>query len=80
MQQMAIGWLIYRITNSAFMLGLVGFLSQIPTLILTPLAGVLADRIGAANTLVLGGSCCIAASAAFAAKLPSLNSLIKNVT
>lgn len=52
MQQMAIGWLIYRITNSAFMLGLVGFLSQIPTLILTPLAGVLADRYNRHRILI----------------------------
>ena len=53
MQQMAIGWLIYRITNSAFMLGLVGFLSQIPTLILTPLAGVLADRYNRHRILII---------------------------
>ena len=50
---MAIGWLIYRITNSAFMLGLVGFLSQIPTLILTPLAGVLADRYNRHRILII---------------------------
>lgn len=53
MQQMAIGWLVYRITNSAFMLGLVGFLSQIPTLILTPLAGVLADRYNRHRILII---------------------------
>lgn len=53
MQQMAIGWLVYRITNSAFMLGLVGFLSQIPTLILTPLAGVLADRYNRHYILII---------------------------
>jgi MFS family permease len=44
MQQMAISWLMYRITNSPFMLGLVGFLGQIPTLIFTPFAGVFADK------------------------------------
>ena len=53
MQQMAIGWLVYRITNSAFMLGLTGFLSQIPTLILTPLAGVLADRYNRHYILII---------------------------
>ena len=45
MQQMAISWLMYRITPSPFMLGLVGFLGQIPTLLFTPFAGVFADRL-----------------------------------
>jgi len=44
MQQVAMGWLVYRLTNSAFLLGLVGFSSQIPTLFLAPLTGVAADR------------------------------------
>jgi MFS family permease len=44
MQQVALGWLVYRMTDSAFLLGLVGFSSQIPTFILASFAGVLADR------------------------------------
>jgi MFS family permease len=44
MQQVALGWLVYRLTDSAFLLGLVGFSSQIPTFILASFAGVLADR------------------------------------
>ncbi|MDP2921704.1 MAG: MFS transporter [Candidatus Omnitrophota bacterium] len=44
MQTIAMSWLVYRMTDSAFMLGLVGFLSQIPAFIFTPFAGVLADR------------------------------------
>jgi len=44
MQQIAVSWLVYRLTNSAFLLGLVGFVGQIPTLLLAPLAGVVADR------------------------------------
>ena len=44
MQTMAIGWLVYRITHSALMLGVVGFASQISSFILSPLAGVYADR------------------------------------
>jgi len=44
MQQVAMGWLVYRLTGSAMMLGLLGFTSQIPILPLAPLAGVLADR------------------------------------
>jgi MFS family permease len=44
MQQVAMSWLVYRLTGSAFLLGVVGFTSQIPTFLLAPVAGVLADR------------------------------------
>ena len=44
MQQIARGWLVYRLTDSAFLLGLVGFASQVPTFVLASFAGVLADR------------------------------------
>ncbi len=44
MQQMALGWLVYRMTHSELLLGTVGFSSQIMTFMLTPFAGVLADR------------------------------------
>jgi hypothetical protein len=44
MQTIAQGWLVYRITHSPFLLGMVGFASQLPLLLLTPLAGVLSDR------------------------------------
>ncbi len=44
MQQIAMIWLVYRITGSAFMLGLVAFCGQIPTFFLAPMGGVIADR------------------------------------
>ncbi len=44
MQQVAMSWLVYRLTGSALLLGVVGFTSQIPTLLIAPVAGVLADR------------------------------------
>jgi len=44
MQQVAMSWLVYRLTGSAAMLGLVGFAGQIPSVLISPLAGVLADR------------------------------------
>ncbi|MFA5256123.1 MAG: MFS transporter [Candidatus Omnitrophota bacterium] len=53
MQQMAIGWLIYRLTKSPFMLGFVGFLGSIPTFIFTPFAGVLADRMNRHRMLIV---------------------------
>ena len=43
-QQVAMTWLVYRITDSAFMLGIVGFSGQLPLFIIAPLAGVFADR------------------------------------
>ena len=44
MQHVALAWLVYRITGSVVMLGLVGFASQIPIFLLTPFTGVLTDR------------------------------------
>jgi MFS family permease len=44
MQQLAISWLVYRITGSAFYLGLVSFCNQIPVFLGAPIAGVFADR------------------------------------
>jgi len=45
MQAIAMSWLIYRLTDSAFLLGLVAFLAQIPGFVVAPFAGVLADRL-----------------------------------
>lgn len=44
MQRVAISWLVYRLTGSAFLLGLVTFLSMIPSLVLSPFAGSFIDR------------------------------------
>jgi len=44
MQHVAMSWLVYRITDSAMLLGVVGFTSQIPTFLISPVAGVFADR------------------------------------
>lgn len=52
-QNLALGWLVYRLTDSAFYLGLVGFAGQIPALILTPIAGVYADRLNRRNMLMI---------------------------
>jgi len=45
MQSVAQGWLVWRLTGSAGMLGLIGFLSQIPTFLFGAWAGSLADRL-----------------------------------
>lgn len=44
MQQVALSWLVYRLTRSPLLLGLVGFAGQVPTLLLAPVAGAWADR------------------------------------
>jgi len=43
-QRMTIPWLVYRLTDSVFLLGFVGFAGQLPTFILAPFTGVLIDR------------------------------------
>jgi len=53
MQHIAMSWLVYKMTNSVFMLGVVGFASQIPTFILSPFTGVLADRHNRHKILLL---------------------------
>jgi len=52
MQQIAMNWLVYRLTQSALLLGIVGFTSRIPTFLLASLAGVLADRWNRHRVLV----------------------------
>ena len=53
MQQVAMSWLVYRITNSAFMLGMVGFCNLLPALVLFPATGITADRINKRRLLIL---------------------------
>ena len=44
MQRLAVSWLVYRLTNSPFLLGLVGFAGQLPLFIFASFAGVFVDR------------------------------------
>lgn len=44
MQRIAMPWLVYHITGSALLLGIVSFAGQVPTFLLAPVAGVLTDR------------------------------------
>ncbi|MGD0897472.1 MAG: MFS transporter [Thermoguttaceae bacterium] len=53
MQQVAMIWLVYRLSNSEFLLGLVGFFSQIPSFFLAPVAGVFTDRWNLHRTILL---------------------------
>lgn len=53
MQQVAQSWLVFRLTNSSFLLGAVGFASQIPVFLLGPFGGHLADRRNRRTILVI---------------------------
>jgi len=52
MQRIAVSWLVYNLTHSAFMLGLVAFAGQIPVLLLSPYAGAYVDRHSRYKTLL----------------------------
>lgn len=56
MQNIAMSWLVYRLTGSVVLLGTVAFLAQIPTLFFTPFSGVLADRYDRRKLLMLSQS------------------------
>jgi MFS family permease len=53
MTRIAMSWLVYRLTGSAALLGLVGFAGQIPAFVLGPVAGVWVDRWNRHRTIVL---------------------------
>jgi MFS family permease len=52
-QNIAMSWLVYRLTGSALLLGTVVFALQIPSLFITPFAGVLADRWNRRKIIIL---------------------------
>jgi MFS family permease len=53
MTRIAMAWLVYRLTHSAFLLGIVGFTGQVPAFFLAPFAGVWVDRWNRHRTLVI---------------------------
>jgi MFS family permease len=53
MQRIALPWLVYHITGSAFLLGVVSFAGQIPTFILAPVAGVITDKFNKHKVLLV---------------------------
>jgi len=67
MTRLATSWLVYRLTGSAFLLGLAGFMSQIPALFLSPLAGVWVDRWDRHRAMVITQALAMLQSLALAA-------------
>ena len=53
MQQVAESWVVLSLTGSAFYLGLTAFLGQVPVILFTLVAGVIADRVDRRKLLLL---------------------------
>lgn len=52
MQNIAMSWLVYRITGSVFLLGVVSFANQIPSFFFSPVAGVITDKYNRKNIMI----------------------------
>jgi MFS family permease len=53
MQTVAQGWLVWELSHSGLMLGIVGFASAIPSLMVTPWGGVVVDRMPKRRLLMM---------------------------
>jgi MFS family permease len=62
----ATGWMAYRLTGSALVLGVVGFFGQAPTSVIAPFAGVLVDRWDRHRTIIVTQIAAMLQSAALA--------------
>ncbi|MBR0565487.1 MFS transporter [Azoarcus sp. L1K30] len=66
-QQVALGWLVYRLTGSTALLGGVAFLSQAPQLVLAPFAGIIIDRADRKRLMIVIQSLMLVQAVALAA-------------
>jgi MFS family permease len=66
LQQVAMGWLTYRLTGSAWLLGVVAFCASIGILVLGPFAGVVADRVNRRRALMVTQALMLAQALALA--------------
>ncbi len=67
MQQMALSWLIYRLTGSVTLLGVIAFATQAPSLLITPLAGILTDRLAKKRLVIVTQACAMVQASLLAA-------------
>jgi len=67
MQSVAQGWLMHRLTGSAFMLGLLGFAQFLPVMFLTLWAGLVADRVDKRRLILVAQACAMAQAVTLAA-------------
>jgi MFS family permease len=75
MQSVAQSWLVYRLTGSVLLLGLIAFASQIPVFLIAPLGGATADRYDRQKILVFTQSW--AMLTAFALSILTLTGLVE---
>ena len=85
MQQLAMSWMIFRLTNSAFWLGVSGFASQIPLFLFGLFAGAIVDRVDRHKLLIWTQSLSaiqafILAGLTFSGKINLTQLIILNVT
>ncbi len=66
MQSVAQSWLVYRLTGSVVLLGLIGFASQIPVFLLAPIGGAVADRHNRQKILIFTQSAAMSLAAILA--------------
>lgn len=66
MTRIATSWLVYKLTGSALLLGVVGFSGQIPAFLLAPFAGVIVDRMDRHRLLVMTQALAMVQSVAMA--------------
>jgi len=52
--QINLSWLAYHLSGSAFLLGILGFIINLPMLIFMPYAGVLSDKYSRKKIIILG--------------------------
>jgi MFS family permease len=57
MQNIALSWLVYRLSGSVFLLGFIAFSTEIPNFILSPFTGVLTDRFNRQRIMILAQGC-----------------------
>ncbi len=57
MQSVAQSWLVYRLTGSSFLLGVVGFCGQFPVFLMAPVGGMLADRRSRHRIVIVTQTC-----------------------
>jgi len=53
MQMIAQGWLVYEITGSKFLLGMINTIAGLPVIFFTPIGGIIADRYNKKDLLIL---------------------------
>jgi MFS family permease len=66
MQLMALSWLVYRLSHSAFILGVTGFVMNAPAVFLAPWVGIVADRFDRRCALILIQALCMLQAAVLA--------------